>query len=316
MISAADNNLTKEKIQQLLAAVGKRGADVADLNPDARDHNWRASKYFSSEQVKNVETFAAKAAGNIAASFQKIFFYKFDVAVTSVSQHTAGDFMQPGGSVKYYLSFAAKDQPAGLFVMPSQTANLWASQLLGESKAEPAAEKELSLLELSLLFDVASSSIKAVSDAYADTEMTAVGEVSPKFPLEVDNIRDICKVGLNIRKVDTEQSVEAFFLFLSDRLTAIAGQSKAENISPQNITKALITHLHNIPVSMTIRFAGAKVNLKQLMALEPDDTILLDKKLTEPVEVLYDNKVVFRARPARADDNYAVVITELYNNKK
>jgi flagellar motor switch protein FliM len=316
MISVADNNLTREKIQQLLGAVGKRTSDVADQNPDAKEHNWRASKYFSNEQVKNVEAFAAKAAGNVAAGFQKLFFYNFNVAVTSVSQHTAGDFMQPGGSVKYYLSFAAKDQQMGVFVMPSQTANLWASQLMGESKSTPASEKELSQLELSLLCDAASSAIKAVSDAYADVELKAVGEVSPKFPLEVDNIQDICKVGLSIRKADAEQPVEAFFLFLSDKLTAIAGQSKAENIPPQNITKALMTHLHNIPVSMTIRFAGAKVNLQQLMALEPDDTILLDKKLSEPVEVIYDNKVVFRAKPARADDNYAVVITELYNNKK
>jgi flagellar motor switch protein FliM len=316
MIAAADNNLSKEKIQQLLNAVGRGTSVVADLNPDAKDYDWRASKFFSSEQLKKVEEFAAKFGENIAANFQKLFFYNFEVSVSSVSQHSAGEFMQPGGSVKYYLAFNGKEQPAGIFVMPSQTANLWASQLLGDSKAEAVEEKELSQLELTLLLDVAGSAINAVSAAYGETQFAAVGEVSQKFPLELEAIQDICKVGLNIRKADSDKSVEAFVLFLSDKISAVAGQSKTENIPQQNITKALMNHLQSVPVQMTIRLAGATLNLQQLMAIEPDDTILLDKKITEPVDVLYNNAVVFRARPARADENYAVVITESSNNKK
>jgi len=316
MITAADNNLSKDKIQQLLAAVGKGTAQAADLNPDAKDYNWRASKFFSSEQLRKIEEFAAKIAENIAAGFQKLFFYNFEVKVSSVSQHSAGEFTQPGGSVKYYLAFSSKDQPAGIFVMPSQTANIWASQLLGGSSADSAAEKELSQLELSLLLDVAAAAINAISSASGELQFAAVGEVSQKFPLELEPIQDICKVGLNIRKTDADKANEAFILFLSDKITAAAGQSKTENIPQQNITKALMNHLQSIPVQMTVRLAGATLNLQQLMAIEPDDTILLDKKITEPIDVLYNDAVIFRARPARTGDNYAAVITESYNNKK
>jgi flagellar motor switch protein FliM len=315
MITAADNNLSKDKIQQLLAAVGKSTSQAADINPDAKDYNWRAAKFFSSEQLKKIEEFAAKITENIAANFQKLFFYNFEVKVSSVSQHNAGEFTQPGGSIKYYLAFGGKDQPAGIFVMPSQTANIWASQLLGSSSADSAAEKELSQLELSLLLDVAAAAIGAVSAAYAQTQFAPIGEVSQKFPLELEPIQDICKVGLNIRKADADKTNEAFILFLSDKITAVAGQSKADNIPQQNITKALMEHLQSIPVQMTVRLAGATLNLQQLMAIEPDDTILLDKKITEPIDVLCNDQVIFRARPARADANYAVVITESSNNK-
>jgi flagellar motor switch protein FliM len=317
MIAAADNNLTREKIQQLLDAVGTRTALETDQCPDAKDYNWRQSSYFGREQLKKIEIFANRTASNVAANFKKIYVCDFDVAASSVTQHLAGEFLKPDdNNKKYYLAFAAKDQKIGVFTMPAQTAILWATQLLGDSKSDISEDRELSQLELSLLFDIVSAAIKAFSEAYTEIELTPLGEITKnKLPMEIDGIQDICKINLSVKKSNAEQTSEAYFLVLSDKLASIAGQSKTEIVSPQNVSKALLNHIQTIPVSMTIRFADVNLNLEQLMSLQADDTILLNKKINEPADVIFNDKIVFRARPAKSGDNYAVVITESYNKK-
>jgi flagellar motor switch protein FliM len=316
MIAAADNNLTRERIQQLLDAVGTRTAPETDQYPDAKDYNWRQSSYFGREQVKKIETFAGRIASNVAANFKKIYVCDFDVTASSVTQHLAGEFLKPDdNNKKYYLALAANNQKIGIFAMPAQTAILWATQLLGDSKSDITEDKELSQLELSLLFDIASAAVKAFSDAYTEIELTPVDEITKKLPMELDSIQDICKINLSVKKSNVEKPAEAYFLVLSDKLASIAGQSKTETVSPQNVSKALLNHIQTIPVSITVRFAGVNLNLEDLMSLQADDTIMLDKKINEQADVIFNDKVIFRARPAKSGDNYAVVITESYSKK-
>ena len=72
MISTGDN-LSRDRIQQLLEAVGKRTDNDTSQNSDAVDYNWRLSNYFGREQLKKIETFGQQTASNIAANFKKLF---------------------------------------------------------------------------------------------------------------------------------------------------------------------------------------------------------------------------------------------------
>jgi flagellar motor switch protein FliM len=200
--------------------------------------------------------------------------------------------------------------------MPAQTANTWATQLLGDVKSDTSAERELSQLELSLLYDIASAAIKAFSEAYAEIELLPAGEITKnRLPVDFDSIQDVCKISLNVKKAKSEQQTEASFIILSEKLSSIAGQAKTETVSAQNVSKALLNYIQNIPVSITIRFASVNLNLEDLMSLQADDTILLNKKINEQAEIIFNDKIIFRARPARSGDNYAAVITESYNKK-
>ncbi len=52
------------------------------------------------------------------------------------------------------------------------------------------------------------------------------------------------------------------------------------------------------------------------MSLGVGDILLLDKKTDEPVELVVEDRVLFRGRPARSGGKYAVVITETAYNTK
>jgi flagellar motor switch protein FliM len=309
-----ENNLTRDKIQQLLNAVGQRADKDTSQNINATDYNWRQSKYFTREQLKKIESFAQKAANNVAANFKTLYQCNFEITA-SVSQHTAGEFTKADDANKqYYLAFGAKDQKVGYLAMPAQTAILWATQLLGDTKSEISTDKEMSQLELSLLLDIASTAIKGFSESYS-SELSANGEIGKKIPLELDSIQDVCKITIDVKKTGSEQASQASFIIMAEKLSAIAGQVKTENISPQNVQKALLTYIQNIPVSFTVKFADINLNLQDLMSLQANDTIVLNKKVNEAVDVIFNDRVIYRAKPAKANDNYAVVISELYSKK-
>mgnify|MGYP003819279453 FL=1 len=200
--------------------------------------------------------------------------------------------------------------------MPAQTAVIWATQLLGDTKSQQSADRELSQLEMSLLFDISCCAVKALSDVWGESEISPSGEITKnKMPFGLDPIQDVCKITFTAKKSDAQLPVEASFLILSEKLSIAAGQKQTETASQQNFSKVLLEHIQSIPVPLTICFASVNVNIQDLISLSPEDTILLDKTIGQPVDVLYNDKIVFRARPAKFEDSYAVVITELYNKK-
>ncbi len=319
MSDMENNSLSSEKIQQLLAAVGAAPKQDADQNIEAAEHDWRKSHYFTQEQLKKVNDFAQKAAQNIAKKFTRLYNSDFSAEIVSNTQHFAWELTgSEGNKSEYYLGYGTEKQAFGLIGMPSQTAVLWATQLLGDSKAAESADRDLSPLEQSLLFDIASGIIEAISDSFDKDDLRPSGEiVKEQMPVEINPVDEICKISFSVTKSGSEKPSEAYFLIPCDKLQAIAGQKgqTGENIPAQNVSKAMMSHLQNVPVPVTVRLGAASFNFEDVMSLQTDDILLLDKKINEPVELFVNSKAVLRGRLAKSDNKQAVMITELCNTK-
>jgi flagellar motor switch protein FliM len=61
MSSTDTNNLSREKIQQILASIGSQKVDESD-NVEAAEYNWHQPYYFSSDQLKKLDNFTKKVA--------------------------------------------------------------------------------------------------------------------------------------------------------------------------------------------------------------------------------------------------------------
>ena len=55
MSSRVTNNLSREKLQQLLAAVGIESQEDTKQNIEAFDYNWNQPHYFGREQSKKLK---------------------------------------------------------------------------------------------------------------------------------------------------------------------------------------------------------------------------------------------------------------------
>ncbi|RKY23437.1 MAG: hypothetical protein DRP62_05880 [Planctomycetota bacterium] len=326
---AADNSaperkgdVSGDKIQQLIAIVGSQRADSSD-QIEAAEYNWRQPHYFSIYQLKMIDDFTKKTAEAMAEKFSALCHGDFNVTIVSTTQHFADELLtQPADNESqrtenYYLTFGADhSEPFGLVGIPTQTAISWTTQLLGDTESTENSDRKLSQLEKSLLLDIASALIDALSTHHNSYNFQPVGHITTgRLPLELERTEQLCKITFDIKKPDSQEADEtgkAYFLIPSSRLESVVGNNvQADNeFSSEDVSKAMLEHIHQTPVSVTAQLASAELTFEELINLQPDDILLLDKKISEPIELIVEGKTVLHGKPAKSDGRYAVVITE------
>ncbi len=103
---------------------------------------------------------------------------------------------------------------------------------------------------------------------------------------------------------------------LCDKLQTVVGKTAQADskLSIGDISKAIRSHLEEMPVSVTAKLASAQLTFEQIASLQTDDILLLDSKVEEPVELFVEGRRFFKGRPAKSAGKYAVAITELSIN--
>jgi len=348
MSSLSVDNLSRDKIRQLLCAIGSTPTeDTAQI--EATDYDWHQPHYFSSSQLKKLNSFTKTVAAAIAEKFAELYHGDFNVTITSITQHFAGDLLDEISNSEqndYYLGFGPEQRELyGLVGVPSQTAVAWGRELLGDAGPEKDAEasaspesspKRLSQFEESLLLDIASATVQSLSMClYSDSPeynlQPSSRLIKGRPPIEPPSIEEICKIVFGIAKADTAPRLrgdksataeagdkstvaeEAYLLLPCRVLVPVVGKSREadQNLTAQDISKAMFNHVYQMPVSVEAQLAQATLTFEQLMSLRPCDVLLLDKAIDEPVELIVDGRTIFRGQPAKSAGQHAVVITEL-----
>jgi flagellar motor switch protein FliM len=324
MSSRATSVISREKAQQLLKAVGTGPAE--DTGPvEAAEYDWRASHYFNNEQLVKLKYFADAAATAMAQKFSKFSRSEFNVAAASITQHYVSDFLSQLSETEqkdYYIPFGSGDeQMCGLIGMPEQAAVTWARQLLGDSDSENQTAGELSQLEETLLLDLVAALVEEFSGLDEIFDFHAVKNiVKGQWPLEVAGSEELCKISFDVKKAGVEKGSEAYFLILSRELGPalhqsgtgpVAGKTAHDTaaFSDEDISKTMLGHLNKMPVLITCRLASAVLAFEEIMNLQVDDILLLDKRIDQPAELIVDGRTVYYGRPAKSDGMYAVAIT-------
>ena len=320
-MSAAANNLSKEKIHQLLMAVGSGPLeDTSGIK--ATEYNWHEPHYFDRNQLNKLDDFAKKVAREMSVRFFDFCHSEFDVTVVSATQHFAAELIDQSmesGQNDYYLDFGTEQgNSCGIISITTNTAFSWATQLLGDPESEGEdSGRDLSQLEESLLVDLLSALIKAFSQKYWDLR-SSKNMTRRLFPLELDGTEELYKIVFDVKKTDQEKGGEAYILILCSKLESVVGKAEEaiNGFSADDISKAILAHMQQMPVFITAQLASTTLTLKEIMSLEVGDVLLLDKKVSEPIELITRGRTALLGRPAKSAGKHAVVITALYNDKE
>ncbi len=319
MSNELKNNLTREKLLQLLAAVGSQRPDD-DSNVETTEYDWHQPHYFSDYQLKKLDNFTERVAIAIAKKFTALCQTDFNVTIDSTTQFFADKFLEQlsndksQNSENYYLAFGAdQQQPAGFISIPNQTAMTWTTQLLGDTDSEENTNRELSQLEESLLLDIASSAVDAFSGSYVGFNFLPAKSIAKKqLPLELHGTEILCKIAFKVQQADSDNASEAYILILCEKLEPALGKTSQDDskFSNEDISKAITERLEQMSVPITAQLACAVLTFEEIMELRPGDILLLDKKTNEPVELIVEGHTLFRGRPAKSAGKYAVQITK------
>lgn len=315
MSDVSANSLSREKIQQLLAAVGS-GPKEDTTQMEVVEYDWQKPHYFSSTQLKRLEDLTKEAAKVMAEKFAKFCNNDSDVTVVSITEHFAAQLRAQdleNRQENYYLPFGSdQDHPVGLISIPVQTAFIWATQLLGDSEPEEDSGRDLSQLEESLLLDIASALLEAFSGSCETCDFQpGKNFIKRPLPLELQGTEALCKITFQVRKNNQENGSEAHILILCDKLQIILGKTVqvVDRSSAENTSKAILECMQQMPVSVTARLASTMLTFEEIMNLCPNDILLLGKRVDEPMDLIVDNRTVCHCWPAKSDGRYAVVIT-------
>jgi flagellar motor switch protein FliM len=318
-MSIGTKNLSKEKIHQLLIAVGS-GPLEDTTGIKATEYNWNQPHYFDRKQLNRLDDFTKRGARSMSVKFVDFCHSEFDVNVVSTEQHFAAklvDQAMESGQNDYYLAFGNdQNHPCGLISIPTKTAFLWATQLLGDPESEVEdSGRDLSQLEESLLLDLLSALIKAFSQKNWDFQPDK-NIARRLFPIELKGTEELCKITFDVKKNDQEKGTEVYILILCSKLESAVGKAEHDvgSFSADDISKAILGHMQKMPVFITAQLASTVLTLKEIMNLEVGDILLLDKKVNEPIELITSGRTALLGRPARLAGKYAVVIEELFSD--
>ncbi len=312
MTLSAVDKLSKEKIQQLLAAVGQRGGQSVDTDIEAVEYDWRQCQYFDLAQCQRLDEFAAQVADQCTQAFSRLFNRPYEISIVEASQNFAKDLFDPETeSTDCRIAFGVRpDDAFGIITVTRPTALAWTGQLLGGGETSDE-DRELSTLEESLLLDVAAGLTNAFSLAYPPADLSPAAAIACRtLPIVWSDDDELYRIVIEAKPQDSGSSSQAEFIVLCRQLEPIAGKDAAQQatLSPAEVEKAILEHIHDIPVAITAKLGTVKVDVGAIMGLEVDDILILDKKINEPVELLLNDNPFHHGRPAQAEGCYAVAI--------
>jgi flagellar motor switch protein FliM len=316
MSNERNNDLSRKKIQQILAALGSGPIMEDTTQIEATEYDWQKPHCFTRSQLHMLDDFTKKTAKTIAQKFATLCHGDFNVTITSTTQHFANELLDQALESEqndYYLAFnsALSCHPCGLIGIPLKTAFIWATQLLGDTETKEDSRSDLSQLEESLLLDIASAVVEALADSDCDFQ-PAKNIVRKLLPLELKGPEELCKITFNVKKSDSDNT-EAYLLILCDDLEPVVGKTaqSADEFSAEDISKAILNHLQQMSVFVNAQLASTVLTFDEMMSLQTDDILLLDKAVDKPVEVMVNDQMAFCGQPAKSAGRYAVAITEI-----
>lgn len=319
MSSRKINNLSRQRVRRLLTAVGSDpGEDIAQV--DFTEYDWNDPHYFDGEQLAKLNGFAQRAARAMAAKFSDFCRSRFDVTITSITQHFAGEYFDKalsGEQQDLFVPFgAAPGRPCGFIGIPEKTAGDWARQLLGDSETRDESTRELSSLEESLLIDLTSALIEAFSESEATFNFSLTGNlIKGILPLSLSATEELCRISFEVKTADSEESSAAYLIVPCGELTPITGKAvrAADTFSASGVSNAIINHLQEMTVSMTAQLDTTTLTFEEVMNLRVNDLLLLNKSVDETIDLVLEGQPIFSGRPAKSAGKYAVVIAAMSN---
>ena len=319
MSSRKINNLSRQRVNELLSAVGSGPAeDIAQV--DFTEYDWNDPHYFNGEQLAKLNGFAQKSARAMVTRFSDFCRSRFDVEITSITQHFAGEYLNKavhGEQQDFFVQFgAAPERPCGFIGIPEKTAGAWARQLLGDSESQEDSKMELSSLEESLLLDLTSALIEAFSESEATFKFTLTGNlIKGMLPFNLSATEELCRISFDVRKADSEEGSVAYLVIKCDELALLTDKAVTvtDGFSANEVSKAIVNHLQEMTVSITAQLDTATLTFEDVMNLRVNDMLLLDRTVDEQINLVLEGRPIFSGRPAKSAGKYAVVIAAMSN---
>lgn len=305
-------------VQRLLEAArsGSRAGAAKDAGRvEAADYDWTAPCRFVPAQLAKLDAFAEALAASLSQALGGLMGGELEFVPAGRTQHFAAGLRASaeGDQAKeYWVELLHDETQCGLIAVSAGAAMGWVARLLGSKESAPNVERDLSALESALLLDVLAAMTEAFSvAAEAGGAAFSRGETVSKgsYSLPGDEGTEYCRIAL--APAGEGQAASISFVVASDALEPLAGgrpQSPAR--SSRDVSKDVLALLERASMVATGMLGTAELPMREVMALEAGDVLLIAKRTGEPIDLVVQGRVVSRALPVTSGGRYALQIVE------
>ncbi len=293
-----------------LAARRRAKAKPGDSAPAAVDYDWEVPHHFGAAGRARLDAFAATVARAVAEKLGALL--RTEVAIEA---RPAGE--RYGATVRatvegtYRFPLAGPGgEVCGLVRLPAALAVGWVERLLGGTGAAEA--RELSSMEAALLVDLVAAVVRSLAAVSAEMGGPSVQHVDRMLdddePLPGRDEDEFCHLVFAVG-----ERAEVVFVLASETLEPIArGSGDAEPATKaEEVPGRLAAHLAEAPVRARVELGTTEILVRDLMALEPGDVVVLNAAIEDPVQLRVGERVVAGGRPVTCEGQYAFQAADL-----
>lgn len=286
--------------------------------PDAETVDWAVPHRFHREAVEAMGLFSAKLAGHLEKSLHLISGLAFEVTAEGVHERYAERLFtqviqeQPQN---YYLplTLSGKGQ-VGFISMPFETAAILVGCMLRDPEAGIGKDEQMSALAESILLDAAAALAEAIAAGFGEYGRTTLEKadrlVYLDWPVRFKGLEDLCQ--FEFKAVREKTTLTLTLTVLDEMIADIArlegpfGRTEEKKENPERITK----RMHGTPMRVAALLSSALMTLNDILTLEEGDVVMLDRKITEPIDVMVNGKLCFCGWPAMQAGRRAVLVAD------
>lgn len=307
-----DDKLLKKALD-IIKAMPKE----AEPNVQCQEYSWAVPHYFREEHEAALNEFVALLTKNISTEFSKVCHNTFSSKFLSISQHWGNSFINEilTDHNQYYVEIIGSDNKVcGILVIPKATATMWIASALMDIAAKQDEKEKMSSIEQSLLLDVSDSVVNGLANSLVSRGCSAVKAsnkiLGDRFILKIGDIQEL--VEINFAVLSGDHQMEASIVLFSQVLDNVAGiiQRRKQSHTPEAVSAAIIRNIGKTIFNITAELGTAYLKMSQLLQLQSDDILLLDKTTDEKVSVLSGSQTIAYGWPVQSKGKLAVQVEQ------
>lgn len=243
--------------------------------------------------------------------------FRVEMALAGIEVLSPGEALArlPDAVVAYRVAFSG-EPAAMLFVWPRPLALALVNGVLGDTPADLPADRELTLVELSLCeYLMQGLAVSVLQETWSGATPLALTleerEPSPRWSRLFVKAERLLQCTFTLRGPFGEQDWLWLLPYQAMHERISRADAAAQMLTRQDAPRKLEALVRELPVEMTVELGAAELPIAQLAALAAGDLLILDQRVGEPLSIRVDHRPKFRGWPGRVGSRQSVQIESL-----
>ena len=287
-----------------------------------KPYDFRRPDKFSKEQWHTLQSMHDTFARVVGAALSSRLRTLVSVRLSSIDQGLYEEWQSqvPSQTICYVLSMAPLDGNIVLEFNREMAAE-FIDRLLGGNGILIDANRELGEIEVTLLRALSGGVVKSLEEMWAAVlptqfELKDIGLDAGL--IQVAGANDVVVTAFFEVSVGSQLGamsiclpytvVEPIVQMLSTQHWNATGAKRTAQPRAHRVMRVL---LGQAPLDVVAQLGGADVPLRAVTEMQPGDTIVLERRIDEPIDVVVGNRPRFRARPGLSGNQVGALILDV-----